>query len=147
MRRTGIRDFKNWNAEIFLGWFKENGSYKLVALFVTLILWVTILGRRDFVLSKEMGVEFLLPATMMVARADVERKVIVKVSGSRSALKKFAQNPGTITIDLGKSIKPGLVKAVVTTRNVEVPFGVKVMSVTPDMINVTLKPVKGEFKE
>lgn len=116
----------------------ENGSYKLVALFVTLILWITILGRRDFVLSKDMDIEFLLPRALAVAETNRERHVTVKVSGPRVALKKFAQNPGTITIDLGRQAEPGPIKAVITPRNVEVPFGVKVISVTPDVINVHL---------
>ena len=119
-------------------WVLENGSYKLVALFVTLILWVTILGRRDFVLSKEVDLEFLLPKNLVIAE-QIDRKVTVKVSGPRTALKKFGQNPGAITIDLGQS-KQGANRAVITARNVEVPFGVKVMSVTPDTIQVTLVP-------
>jgi hypothetical protein len=116
----------------------ENGSYKLVALFVTLILWVTILGRRDFVLSKEMDIEFLLPRTIAIAEANQERRVAVKVSGPRVALKKFQTNPGTITIDLGRQVEPGPIKATITPRNVEVPFGVKVLSVTPESITVHL---------
>lgn len=116
--------------------FYENGSYKLVALFVTLILWVTILGRRDFVQTKEVDLEFLLPRNMVIA-GNVEKKVLVKVSGPRMALKKFAQNPGTITIDLGKS-SVGPNRAEITPKNVEVPFGVKVMSITPEQILVNL---------
>jgi YbbR domain-containing protein len=128
-RGTG-REWKNW---IF-----ENGSYKLVALFVTLILWVTILGRRDFVLSKDMDIEFLLPRSIAVA-SNVDRRVTVKVSGPRMALKKFAQNPGTITVDLGKA-QLGQVRAVISARAVDVPFGVKVLSVSPDVLNVNLVP-------
>lgn len=129
-QRQGFRKYKNM--------LLENGSYKLVALFVTLILWVTILGRRDFVLSKDMDIEFLLPRTIAIAESNRLRRVTVKVSGPRVALKKFAQNPGTITIDLGRQAEPGPVKAVITPRNVEVPFGVKVISVTPDTINIRL---------
>jgi len=138
-RRTGGRDWKNW---IF-----DNGSYKLVALFVTLILWVTILGRRDFVLSKEMDIEFLLPKAMTIApgpgKKEVDRRVIVKVSGPRMALKRFAQYPGTITVDLGKS-QLGPVQALITPRSVEVPFGVKVLSVSPNVVSVTLVPAPDE---
>lgn len=133
MKRSGVKEWKNW---LF-----ENGSYKLVALFVTLILWVTILGRRDFVLSKEMDIEFLLPRSMAISKTDeqkeVDRHVTVKVSGPRMALKRFAQNPGTITIDLGKS-RPGPVQALITGSSIEVPFGVKVLSVTPNVISVNL---------
>lgn len=124
-------------------WIFDNGSYKLVALFVTLILWVTILGRRDFVLSKDMDVEFLLPRAITIAESNVERRVMVKVSGPRMALKKFAANPGTITIDLMKS-QIGPARAVITPKNVEVPFGVKVISVSPDLIRLTLIPTSLE---
>ena len=139
MKKSSGREWKNW--------VLENGSYKLVALFVTLILWVTILGRRDFVLSKEMDIEFLLPRASTVApgpeRSEVDRHVTVKVSGPRMALKRFAQYPGTITVDLGRS-QLGPVQAVITPRSVEVPFGVKVLSVTPSVISVTLVPAPAE---
>ncbi|RYZ64414.1 MAG: hypothetical protein EOP09_15990 [Proteobacteria bacterium] len=118
-------------------WLVENGSYKLVALFVTLILWVTILGRRDFQLSKEMDLEFLLPQNLTVASQTIDRKVTVKVSGPRMALKKFSTNPGSITVDLVRS-QPGPVRALITPRNVEVPFGVKVISISPDVVNLNL---------
>ena len=114
----------------------ENGSYKLVALFVTLILWVTILGRRDFITSKDVDIEFLLPKNMVIAET-IERRVSVKVSGPRIAIKRFSQNPGAITLDLARA-HVGNNRVVITARNVEVPFGVKVISVTPDIINVAL---------
>jgi YbbR domain-containing protein len=117
-------------------WILENGSYKLVALFVTLILWVTILGRRDFTLSKDMDIEFLLPRAIAVAQAG-DHHVTVKVSGPRMALKKFAQNPGTITVDLGRA-QPGTVTAKISPRSIDVPFGVKVLSVSPETVSVTL---------
>ena len=139
MKKQGVKEWKSY--------VTENGSYKLVALFVTLILWVTILGRRDFVLSKDMDIEFLLPRAVAIAPApgakELDRHVTVKVSGPRMALKRFAQNPGTITIDLAKS-QPGPVQAIITPRSVEVPFGVKVLSVTPNVVAATLKSTDGE---
>lgn len=86
-----------------------------------------------------MDIEFLLPSAVTLAERDTERTVTVKVSGPRMALKKFAQDPGTITIDLVKS-QPGPVRALITPRSVEVPFGVKVQSVTPDVLNLDLVP-------
>ena len=44
----------------------ENGSYKLVALFISLILWLTILGRREFVVNKEIEVEFTVAQSLVV---------------------------------------------------------------------------------
>jgi YbbR domain-containing protein len=122
---------QKWQVLLF-----ENGSYKLVALFVTLILWVTILGRRDFITSKDVDIEFLLPKNVVIAES-IERRVSVKVSGPRIAIKRFSQNPGAITLDLARA-HVGNNRVVITARNVEVPFGVKVISVTPDIINVAL---------
>jgi len=135
-----IKRSTNWKDFIF-----ENGSYKLVSLFVTLILWVTILGRRDFMLTKDMDVEFLLPPNAVMQSVRGERKISVKVSGPRTALKKFAQSPGSITFDLTKSEveqKNTKVKAVIQVKNIEVPFGVKVVSIDPDSIEVILSPVQ-----
>lgn len=138
MKRTASRDWKSW--------ILENGSYKLVALFVTLILWVTILGRRDIELTKSLSVEFILPRSLTVAPSpngqEQDRRVSVKVSGPRMALKRFAQNPGSITVDLSKS-QPGPVQAAINPRTVEVPFGVKVLSVSPQLITVVLVQADG----
>lgn len=125
-------------------WIFDNGSYKLVSLFVTLILWVTILGRRDFMLTKDMDVEFLLPKLSVMESRLGERKISVKVSGPRTALKKFAQSPGSITFDLTKSEvleRNTRVKTVIQTKNIEVPFGVKVVSIDPPALEVVLSPI------
>jgi YbbR domain-containing protein len=136
MKRSILKEWKNL--------IVENGSYKLVALFVTLILWVTILGQRDFSSSKDMDVEFLLPrGTTVLETSNVVRQVKVRVSGSRMALKKFAQSAASITVDLTRS-QSGPVKALITPRNIEVPLGVKVVSVFPESITVNLVPSKGD---
>ncbi len=129
----------NWKDYVF-----ENGSYKLVSLFVTLILWVTILGRRDFMLTKDMDIEFLVPKAAVLELNQGERKVSVKVSGPRTALKKFAQSPGSITFDLTKAEvfeKNTKIRTVIQTKNIEVPFGVKVVTIDPPALDVLLSPV------
>lgn len=120
----------------------ENGRYKIVALLVTFILWFTILGRRDFVLSKELDVEFLLPRSVIVDREGSPRKILVKVSGPRTALKKFMQSPGAVVVDLTKTeVKEQdlTVRTLIQNRNIEVPFGVKVVAIDPPDIEVRLK--------
>ena len=46
---------------LFEKYVLENGSYKLVALFVALVLWVAILGRKDFVMTYELPIQLLVP--------------------------------------------------------------------------------------
>ena len=37
----------------------DNFSYKIVALFIALILWLSILNKRDFILTKEVDIDFI----------------------------------------------------------------------------------------
>lgn len=130
--------------------FFENGSYKLVALLVTLILWFTILGRRDFMQTKELDIDFLLPKAMRMApMASSSRRVLVKVSGPRTALKKFSSSPGAITIDLTRDevTQPNtVINTKISSKNIEVPFGVKVESIEPESIDVVLSPGESDGK-
>lgn len=123
----------------------ENGSYKLVSLLVTLILWVTILGRRDFMLTKDMDVEFLLPSNAVLEAGNREKRVTVKVTGPRTALKKFSSNPGSVIFDLTKNKvleKKTKIHTVIQVKNIEVPFGVKVVSIEPSSLDVVLSPLE-----
>ena len=53
--------------EKIIGMVTENGSYKLVALFITLVLWVTFLGRREGVYTGEVTLEYLTKDSIVVS--------------------------------------------------------------------------------
>ena len=125
------RGARSWKAI-----FVENGSYKIVALLVTLILWVTILGRRDVLMTLDLPVEYLLPKGLVIEQV-LERKVVVTVSGTRSALRRFQNNRTSIMVDLSQN-SIGAYRAKILSHHVDVPFGVKVISVTPNEFNVNL---------
>lgn len=118
----------------------DNASYKLVALFVTLILWITIFGRRDFQLTREMDIEYLIPPGMSLVNPELPHRVTVRVSGPRLALKRFSQGPGLVAVDLSRS-RAGKVKAVISPKQIDVPFGVKVLSITPELFELTLETI------
>lgn len=119
--------------------FLENWSYKLVALFIALMLWLTILGRRDFVLSKNVEVEVLAGAGYVVSTQSVEN-VRVKVAGPRMALKKFMDSglSQQVTIDASRSGE-GEFEFEIPEKKIDVPFGVKVLSVRPQVVRVSIR--------
>ncbi len=128
--------------------FTENLSSKIVALFISFILWVTILGRRDFVQSKEVDIELMTSAQYQILDQDVEH-VRVRVSGPRAALKKFMENHGsqTLLIDTS-SLKEGKFEIKVPAGKIETPLGVKILSVKPSLIHATVvKKEKIDGKE
>lgn len=125
----------------------ENFSYKVVALFISLILWLTILGRRDFVLSKNIDVDLITsPGTQVVAQTTDHIKV--KVSGPRAALKKFLESSlsQNITLDISQRGE-GVVYVDIPLNKIEVPLGVRILSVRPNQIQAEIVKVKGPSSE
>jgi YbbR domain-containing protein len=122
--------------------FSENLSYKIVALFITLILWLTILGRRDFILTKTVDIE-LLTAPSYTVVAQTAEQVKFKVSGPRSALKKYLDSSLSHAITLDISDKgAGVVNVEIPVGKMDVPLGVKIISVRPSKIQAEISLVK-----
>lgn len=127
-------------SRLFRSFFSDNLSYKVVSLFVALILWISILGRRDFVTTKEMEVTFRLPSGYMVASQSHD-KLRVKISGSQPVLKKYKDSFKKVAFDLADSGE-GLVEIDVPNNRIDVPDGVKVLNVKPNVIRVEIVRIK-----
>ncbi|MGZ3772118.1 MAG: CdaR family protein [Pseudobdellovibrionaceae bacterium] len=122
----------------------ENFSYKIVALFISLILWLTILGRRDFILSKDIDIDFVTaPGTQVVAQSTDHIKV--KVSGPRASLKKFLESSVSQSMSLDISKKgDGVIYVDVPLNKIETPLGVRILGVRPSQIQVEVVKAKGQ---
>lgn len=119
--------------------FIENWSYKMVALFIAIILWLTILGRRDFVLSKNVDIEVVAGSGRAVVSQSVDR-VKVKVSGPRTALKKFMDSGLSQMVTLDASQKgEGDFEIEIPTSKMDVPFGVRVLQIKPNSVRVQIR--------
>lgn len=120
----------------------ENVSYKVVALFIALVLWVTILGRRDFVLTKNIEIDFQMGEGRSVVSQSVDQ-IKVKVSGPRNSLRRFIDSGVSqlLTIDVSR-LPDGVHDVEVPINKIDVPFGVKVQSVKPNSIHLQLKSEK-----
>lgn len=113
--------------------FLDNISFKLVAFFIALILWLTILGRRDFAYTKTMEIEFMTGAQLGVAAQTTDR-VRVLFSGPRNLAKKFLDtNNQILVLDISNK-GPGVFDVQIPISSIEVPQGVKVLSVRPSVI-------------
>ena len=118
----------------------ENGSYKLVALFISLILWLSILGRREFVVNKEIEVDFTVSEKLIVTGQSSD-KIRIKLSGPQPLLKKYKETSQTLIINLlDKSI--GLYEIEMNASKIEVPAGIKILSIKPSQISVEITAPK-----
>lgn len=113
----------------------DNLSYKIVSLFIALILWLTILGRRDFSLTKTIDVELITGPNKVIVQQSVDIAK-VKVSGPRTALKKFMDSglSQLLVIDISDKGQ-GEFDVEIPLSQIDVPFGVKVVSVKPSVIH------------
>jgi polyferredoxin len=127
---------------LYTQYISSNLSYKLVALFVTLVLWFTLLGRTDLILSHTMELQPLTHPNHVISN-QIPGRIRVKVSGPRTGLKKFTQSEPILTLNLEK-LKPGSRWVKINKSNINVPVGVKVLSVQPEKIKVNIKQLKAK---
>jgi len=119
--------------------FLENISYKLVSLFISLILWITIMGRRDFTMTRSLDLE-VFPAAGYSIMSQSHDRLKIKVTGSRTALRRFVETEGSqvVGVDMS-SYAEGTYDVEIPPSKVEVPFGVKILSANPTHIQVKIK--------
>lgn len=117
-------------------YFTENASYKLVAVLITLILWVTVLGRRDFSVTKTLEVE-VKAANGFQVTAQTADKIKVRVAGPRNLIKKYIEDSGHNALNFDFSDRgAGVFEIDLSNNLVEVPNGLRVLSVKPNLIRV-----------
>jgi len=136
-RATPSNRFSQYLRQLFL----EQTSYKMVAFVIALILWFTILGRRDFVLSKTIEVEVIPGQGQAVVTQSLDR-VKVKVSGPRNALKRFMDSglSQMVSVDASNHAD-GEYELEIPMAKIDVPFGVRVLQIRPSSVKVQLKKI------
>lgn len=122
----------------------DNLSYKFVALGVALVLWFSLLGRRDATLMKDYQLEVLLAPEMELAIPTPEF-VRVEVMGPRVALKKLGQLPGVFTVDL-TSASTGRKKVRLSAEGVALPLGARVLNIEPKEFVTEIRPSQNKGK-
>jgi YbbR domain-containing protein len=115
----------------------ENASYKIVALLITLILWVIILGSKEDSLVKHISANYILPRGMVLTN-QVPTSVDFRFTGPRLPLKRFSETIEPLTIDLS-SQPEGPAPFRIHPDNIDVPPGIRVISVTPSSITANLE--------
>ena len=126
----------------YMGFVTNNGSYKLVALFVTLILWISIMGRRPFVEEVSIPIEVQVPNAVVI-QWDVEPQVAIKVKGTRKQIKKFKGIFGKLVVDLRGEPK-GRLRLDLKDEFHDLPKGMDLVSVRPRSIEVELIEKEGQ---
>lgn len=121
----------------------SNGAYKFVALIASIILWLTVLGRKEVVITHELTVNFLTQEFLKV-EYDSNIKVKLKIYGQRKLLKEYKDQIKSITYNL-KDRGPGVYTLPLTIRDLNLPLGLRLMALQPETIELKIK--RGERNE
>jgi YbbR domain-containing protein len=121
--------------------FTANASLKFVSLVIATVLWFVVFNSRSIEITKEVPVEIITPADLVVAN-EVPDKVAFRISGPKAFLRNILnRKEEPIRVNLSTS-KPGLVTYRFFSDNISVPIGVKVLAINPTSIIVKLEYLK-----
>lgn len=115
----------------------DNMSYKFVALGVAVILWMSMLGRKDSTLMKEFELQVLL-APNLEMETQVPQLVRVELAGPRVALKKINQMSPVFTVDL-TGARAGRQVVQLNREALNLPIGARVLTIDPGEFTVVLR--------
>lgn len=135
----GKEKFENFKNDVF-----DNFSYKVVALIISLILWLSLLNRREFIATKELDVD-IVTAQNMVVMGQTSDKLRIKISGAQPLLKKFKETPQVIAFDMTDK-EVGFYDIEVSGSKIDVPTGIKILGVKPNTIHVEIVDKQKENK-
>ncbi len=115
----------------------SNGAYKFVAFVASVILWLTILGRKDAVIVKDIKVNFIVKENIILNH-DTDLKIVVKARGKRRLVKLFNEKESPATISL-KDRPVGVYSIPLNSGSLQLPSGLRLISVKPSTIRVELE--------
>jgi len=123
------------------GKYTANLSLKIVSLIIAIVLWFVVLGSRNVEVTKEVPLEVITPVDLVVAN-EVPDKVAFRISGPKAFLRNILnRKEEPIRVNLSTA-KAGLVTYRFFSDNIQVPIGVKVLSINPTAIIVKLEYMK-----
>lgn len=117
--------------------WSDNLAYKFVALGVAVILWFSMMGRRDSTLVKDFELQVLLPPNIEL-EVPLPTSVKVEVAGPRVALKKFNGMSSVFTVDLTKA-RVGKQMVLLNRQDINLPIGARLINLEPHEFTVVLR--------
>jgi hypothetical protein len=119
--------------------FIENWRYKLGALGLVAVTWLVLASQQEANVSIAAPIHYENISTQLILDGKSAASVNLKLSGPRKDVKVLDEKDVRIIVDLADlSAGNHLIK--LAAKNIDVPLGVKVDSVTPQNIRVYLKP-------
>jgi YbbR domain-containing protein len=118
----------------------DNLVYKLVALLVAVLLWVSAQGVNDIEQNLDLRVAYADVPEGLVVVEQSATDVNVRLRASRAALRRIRGNLSTYVVSLA-GVKEGRVEVPVLPGNLPLPRGAEVTARSPSLIVFRTEPV------
>lgn len=120
-------------------WLRNRKDFWLlrgIAAVISLLLWITVLGGKKVEITKRVALDYQLPKDLTISN-QAPREVTFRVSGPRAFIRELEERALSIPIDLA-SAKVGDYEVLVREEMLDVPIGLKVVSVSQTTIPLRL---------
>lgn len=109
----------------------EHFGYKVIALLITLILWVTVVSQREMTTVQKVKVQFVAPIEFQIIGPN-EFDVDVRLEGPRPFLKKYIERSWLSTIVVPvRNPTVGPYPAEIPVSDFQLPSEIKIITVQP----------------
>jgi len=114
----------------------KNWKTKVYSLIISFGLWLVVLGQKNYIISKEVSIEYLLDQNYIL---EGEPKVLeLTVEGKRKVLRGLKPNELSVFLDLRGRLT-GFKRVKISKENISLPIGVKLINSDPEAIDFTLR--------
>ncbi len=121
--------------------FVEDWSLKLLALAITLALWLAVTGQnKPVTIHASVLLNFIRPTSLEISN-DPPRSVDVLLTASRNKLNSLSLLDLVATVDISDQQPGERVLRLSDRAHIELPDGVKIDSFRPSAIPIRLEPV------
>ncbi len=109
----------------------EHLGFKVLALIITLILWITVISQKEMMTTQKVSVQFLVPTEYKI-EGQSELMVEIRVVGPRPILKRFIDKywPSSLVIPI-REPRVGANAIEIPISYFQFPSEIKVLSILP----------------
>lgn len=117
----------------------EKGALKIVSVFISVFLWFYVLNSEPQEITKQMKIEFISPDGLAVSAMNFST-INVELRGARAFINEILPREEKVVVNLNKyPYKKGKDFTIhIGPNDIPIPFGVDVLSVTPNALSVRL---------
>ncbi len=117
----------------------EHLGYRVIALLITMILWVTVVSQKEIIMVQPLKIQVVVPEVFQI-NGSSEIEVTVKLEGPRPILKKYIEKswPTSMMIPL-RDPSVGSNTIIFPLNELRVPAEIKIRSINPSEMILQVK--------